>query len=239
MELGPTPTASGWFGRGASGSNAPAKYAELNAHYLSRPARKQKEYMDPKKSIHEVGSDFIIWYGRYLSDYSDQGSKDPATTRCVLETDAGFTRADIAQADPNQSNTKRKEKKFFCLHFAHGVCVKGSECPYFHRIPTPEDEARIDELVDCFGRSRHSKHKDDMNGVGSFMKPCRTLYVGNLQKSKYHVAKDLEDAIKRHFSEWGELENCNVIHRLSIAFPRYRYRTSAGKRYDKVYWIVC
>ena len=67
-----------------------------------------------------------------------------------------------------------------------------------------------------------------MNGVGSFMNPSRTLFVGNLTRSKY-VPKTLEEAMWKHFSEWGEVENINVIHRLSIAFPRYRLRTSAGQ----------
>ena len=67
-----------------------------------------------------------------------------------------------------------------------------------------------------------------MNGVGSFMNPSRTLFVGNLTRSKYISPKALEDAVWKHFSEWGEVENVNVVHRLSIAFPRFRLRTSAG-----------
>ena len=99
---------------------------------------------------------------------------------------------------------------------------------FFHRVPLPADDANTDELYDCFGRQRHNKHRDDMSGVGSFMKPCRTLFVGGLVKHKYSTPKALEDAVWKHFAEWGELENVNVIHRLSIAFPRYRLRTSAG-----------
>lgn len=195
---------------------------------MSRPARKQKDFIDPKRSIHEVGTDYNIWYGKYLSDFSDHTvNKDPASDRCHLETDAGYTKADNIKA--TGSSSQKKDRRFFCLHFAHGVCAKGVDCPFYHRIPTPEDDAKCDELFDCFGRAKHNKHRDDMNGVGSFMKPCRTLYVGNLQKNKYDTPKALEDALWKHFSEWGEMENCNVIHRLSIAFPRYRFRTSAGK----------
>mmetsp|Transcript_17692 Transcript_17692/g.15963 ORF Transcript_17692/g.15963 Transcript_17692/m.15963 type:complete len:506 (+) Transcript_17692:488-2005(+) len=229
IELGPTPMATGWFGRGAAGSNAVKHFAELNRKFLSRPARKQKEFIDSRKSIQENGSDFNIWYGRYLDDYNDQGvNKEPAPDRCNLEKDAGYTRADaIELSNTGKSTNKRKDRRFFCLHFARGMCAKGSDCIFYHRIPTQEDDAKCDELFDCFGRSRHSKHRDDMNGVGSFMKPCRTLYVGNLLKSKYETSKALDDALWKHFSEWGELENCNVVHRLSIAFPRYRFRTSA------------
>lgn len=32
--------------------------------------------------------------------------------------------------------------------------------------------------VDLFGREKHSDYKEDMSGVGSFMRVNRTLYVG-------------------------------------------------------------
>jgi hypothetical protein len=227
-ELGPAPLASGWFGRGKAGSNASQMYADLNRQFLSRPARKQKEYVDPKKYTLQGAEEFNIWYGRFIGDLADKMDKEPASDRCKLETDAGYTKADLIPADGN-----RKTKKFFCLHFARGMCAKGSECTFFHRVPLPEDDSKIDELFDCFGRQRHSKHKDDMSGTGSFMKPCRTLFVGNLLKTKYDSPQALEDALWRHFGEWGELESLNVIHRLSIAFPRYRVRTSAGKYFWK------
>ena len=211
----------GWFGRGQAGSKAYQTYAENNRLYLSRPARKQREFVDPKKYHLEGANEYNIWYGKFMGEYNNKADREPADARCVVSTDAGFTRADLMNSD-------RKHARYFCVHFAHGQCAKGSECLYYHRIPLPEDDVKCDELMDCFGRQRHSKHRDDMNGVGSFMKPCRTLFVGNLLKSKYDTPKALEDAVWKHFSEWGELESCNVIHRLSIAFPRYRLRTSAG-----------
>lgn len=61
------------------------------------------------------------------------------------------------------------------------------------------------------------------------MNPCRTLFVGNLLKNKYESPKALEETLWKQFGEWGELESLNVIWRLSIAFPRYRLRTSAGR----------
>ena len=159
-----------------------------------------------------------------MGDYNDNAAnKDPATDRCKLETDAGYTAADNRGA-----TAARKDRRFFCMHFARGMCAKGSDCIFYHRIPTQDDDAKCDELFDCFGRSRHNKHRDDMNGVGSFAKPCRTLYVGNIIKQNYATPKDLEDVLLKHFSEWGEIENLNVIHRLGIAFPRFRFRTSAG-----------
>ena len=39
LEMGPTPHASGWFGRGAAGSTAAAGYERNNEEYLNRSAR--------------------------------------------------------------------------------------------------------------------------------------------------------------------------------------------------------
>jgi len=224
-ELGAAPVATGWFGRGKAGSTAALVYSDLNDKYLTRPAKKQKDFVDPNKYHTEGAQDYNIWYGRYMGDRDDQKHKEPATDRCCLVKEAGFTKADSISMAGKQSS-QRKDRRFFCLHFAHGMCAKGAECLYYHRVPLPKDDANTDELYDCFGRQRHSKHRDDMGGTGSFMKPCRTLFVGNLNKHKYSSNKALEDAVWKHFSEWGELENVNVIHRLSIAFPRYRLRTS-------------
>lgn len=213
----------GWFGRGQAGSNAAQLYIEQNKKYLQRPARKQKEFLDPKKFHTEGANEYNIWYGRFMSDMNDRMDRESASDRCVLSKDAGYTKADATNPG------KKQQQGVFCIHFAHGMCAKGSDCSFYHRTPLPEDDRRCGELYDCFGRSRHGKHKDDMSGVGSFMKPCRTLFVGNLLKSKYDSPGSLEQALWKHFGEWGELESVNVIHRLSIAFPRYRLRTSAGK----------
>lgn len=231
-ELGQAPAATGWFGRGQAG--AAQIYMELNKTFLSRAARKQKDFVDPNKFHLEGAQEYNIWYGRFIGDdFDNNRSRDPAADRCVVTKDAGWTRADGVDPKTGQvlaggAKKRSDTRRFFCLHFARGMCAKGADCLYYHRIPLPDDDARCDELYDCFGRARHNKHREDMNGTGSFMKPCRTLFVGGLVKQKYNSPKELEDACWKHFAEWGELENVNVIHRLSIAFPRYRLRTSAG-----------
>lgn len=220
-ELGPAPHATGWFGRGKSGTLATQYYVERNATILQRPARKQKDFIDPKKYHLEGANEFNIWYGRYIGDHWDSGAgKEKATDRCKFDTDAGATRAD---SGTNSKITRRS----FCIHFAHGACAKGKDCEFYHRTPTLEDDSKCDELVDCFGRARHNKHRDDMTGVGSFLRPCRTLFVGGIQKHKYDTPQMLEECLWKHFGEWGEVEHINVIYRLSIAFVRYRVRTSA------------
>ena len=53
LEMGPTPHASGWFGRGAAGSKAADGYEANNAAYLKRPARKQVDYIASKNTVLE------------------------------------------------------------------------------------------------------------------------------------------------------------------------------------------
>ncbi len=89
-ELGPAPHATGsqyffhewqcvilflgWFGRGKAGSNAALLFAQRNMNYLSRPARKQKEFIDPKKYHLEGANEYNIWYNRYLGEEWDQSN---------------------------------------------------------------------------------------------------------------------------------------------------------------------
>merc|ERR1712139_647846 len=74
------------------------------------------------------------------------------------------------------------------------------------------------------GRERHRAHRDDMGGVGSFESNSRTLYIGGLRKQE---GVDMKPIVQKHFAQFGEIENVNVIYRLSIAFVRYRLRCSA------------
>ena len=103
------------------------------------------------------------------------------------------------------------------------------------RIPVPSDMAKIDLTHDCFGRTRFGTQRDDMGGgmiklfvfmglVGSMNHDCRTIYVAGLERKD---GQNLEEILNKHFSEFGEVEQINVIYRLSIAFVRYRMRCSA------------
>jgi len=70
----------------------------------------------------------------------------------------------------------------------------------WHRIPTEFDE--VEATIDCFGRDKYLEYKKDMGGVGSFNFDNRTLYVGRVT-----VSDDMEDIVRRHFSEWGPIES--------------------------------
>jgi hypothetical protein len=218
-EMGAAPHSTGWFGRGRVGTNEGDRYEALNAKFLTRPARKQLDAMPTANSQLEGAYEYNIWYDKYVGDHwNDSRGKEPAATRCVLELDAGKTKADAVS----------KANRYFCVHFARGMCARGAECSYYHRLPSAADEARIGMMHDCFGRERHATDRDDMAGVGNFTRNSRTLYVGGLKStSGREAAKEQEDALMKQFGEWGEVENINVIHRKSICFVRYRHRTSA------------
>ena len=133
---------------------------------------------------------YNIWYHRYSGTDKDPRARVKAKTRCCLKTDAGYTRA------KDGANT------YFCLYFARGSCTKGWECTYLHRVPLPEKD-RISNAYDCFGRERHGDHRDDMDGVGTFNKDCRTIYVNGI--SAY--CQDMEKTIRKHFGDWGAIDN--------------------------------
>ena len=58
-----------------------------------------------------------------------------------METDAGFTKANIYDPSGN--------KHYYCIYFARGCCHLGSECGYLHVIPTDKDEKRSVNIL-CY-----------------------------------------------------------------------------------------
>jgi hypothetical protein len=158
-----------------------------------RPARPQ---VDPSTMKSEpppqTGTIFNIWYNKWSGgDREDKYlSKTAAAGRCNVAKDSGYTRADKVPGS------------YFCLFFARGICPKGQECEYLHRLPGIHD--MFNPNVDVFGRDKHSDYRDDMGGVGSFMRQNRTIYVGRI-----HVTDDIEEIVARHFAEWGQIERSN------------------------------
>ena len=76
--------------------------------------------------------------------------------------------------------------------------------------------------VDCFGRDKHADYRDDMGGVGSFMRQNLTIYVGRI-----HVTDDIEETVARHFSEWGEIERIRILNSRGVAFVTYMNEVNA------------
>ena len=159
-----------------------------------RPARPQ---VDPSTITSEpppqTGTIFNIWYNKWSGgDREDKYlSQTAAKGRCNVKNDTGYTKADKVPGS------------YFCLFFARGICPKGVECEYLHRLPGPYD--LFNPNVDVFGRDKHSDYRDDMGGTGSFMRQNRTIYVGRI-----HVSDDIEEVVARHFAEWGQVERSKL-----------------------------
>lgn len=151
-----------------------------------------------------------IWYNKWSGGdrESSAASQTAAKGRCNVAKDSGYTLAD------NVSGS------YFCLFFARGLCPKGSDCPYLHRLPTVTDI--FNPNVDCFGRDKFSDYRDDMGGVGSFLRPNRTIYIGRI-----HVSDDIEEVVARHFAEWGQIERTRVLNTRGVAFVTYTNEANA------------
>ncbi|KAL9000044.1 MAG: hypothetical protein Q9169_001289 [Polycauliona sp. 2 TL-2023] len=170
-----------------------------------RPARPQVEAGTFKSEPPpQTGTIFNIWYNKWSGgDREDKYlSKTAAPSRCDVARDSGYTRGDKIVGS------------YFCLFFARGLCPKGQECEYLHRLPGIHD--LFNPNVDCFGRDKYSDYRDDMGGVGSFMRQNRTLYVGRI-----HVTDDIEEIVARHFAEWGQVERTRVLTARGVAFVTY------------------
>ncbi|KAF2218504.1 hypothetical protein BDZ85DRAFT_270233 [Elsinoe ampelina] len=192
---------------------APVKKTKKIIRKKRRPARPQ---VDPATFKTEpppqTGTIFNIWYNKWSGGDREDAflSKTQAKGRCNVALDSGYTRADKIPG------------AYFCLFFARGLCPKGQDCEYLHRLPNSRigKEGGLGDIfpsnVDCFGRDKFSDYRDDMGGVGSFMRINRTLYVGRI-----HVTDDIEEVVARHFQEWGQVERIRVLPARGVAFVTY------------------
>ena len=176
-----------------------------------RPARPQVDSSTLKSEPPpQTGTIFNIWYNKWSGGDREDAylSKTAAPSRCSISKDSGYTRAD------------KTPGSYFCLFFARGICPKGHECQYLHRLPTIFDV--FNPNIDSFGRDKHSDYRDDMGGVGSFLRQNRTLYVGRI-----HVTDDIEEVVARHFAEWGQVERIRVLTSRGVAFITYSNEANA------------
>lgn len=175
---------------GEVGEGPPTKKIKKIIRRKRRPARVQIDPSElPSGPPPQTGTIFNIWYNKWSGgDREDKYlSKTKARGRCNIKEDSGYTKADGVSGS------------YFCLFFARGTCPRGQDCEYLHRLPTVMDI--FNPTVDCFGRDKFSDYRDDMGGVGSFRRQNRTIYVGRIT-----VSDDVEEVVRRHFAEWGEIE---------------------------------
>lgn len=186
-------------------TNAEGKRVKKIIRRKRRPARVQIDLATFKKEeAPPTGTTFNIWYNKWSGGDKEDSylSQTKAQGRCSIARDSGYTQAD------------KTPGAYFCLHFAKGMCGKGVDCEYLHRLPAVTDI--FPSNVDCFGRDKHSDYRDDMGGVGSFQRQNRTLYIGRI-----FVTDNIEEIVARHFQEWGQIERTRVLTGRGVGFVTY------------------
>ncbi|KAF1836906.1 RNA binding protein [Decorospora gaudefroyi] len=192
-------------------TNAEGKKVKKIIRRKRRPARPQVDPATIKpQEVAQTGNIYNVWYNKWSGgDREDKYlSKTKAQGRCNIAKDSGYTKAD------------KTPGSYFCLFFARGVCPKGVDCEYLHRLPSVTD--LFPSNVDCFGRDKHADYRDDMGGVGTFSRQNRTLYIGRI-----HPTDDIEEVVSRHMQEWGEIERTRVLTARGVAFVTYMNEANA------------
>jgi hypothetical protein len=179
----------------------------MGGEELSGPARLQ---VDPETIADDdkpaqSGTVFNIWYLKWSGGDSSTTRYIKSRFKVDIQRDSGYTKAN---------------KPPICLFFARGCCYRGKKCHYLHRLPSQTDYFLPTQ--DCFGRDKTSDYKDDMNGVGSFNKYNRTLYIGGL-----HINDSIDATINQAFSQFGDIEKIKILHGKSCCFLTYRFEFQA------------
>ncbi|KAJ3150703.1 Pre-mRNA-splicing factor [Geranomyces michiganensis] len=182
---------------------------------MTKPARRQISGPARATVNVEQGGSFNIWYNRWQGEGRRHKALEKAERRCNMRKDSGYTKA--------------QPGSIFCIHFSRGCCSRGDQCQYWHRPPIAAD--REDQTHDCFGRERFREDREDMGGIGSFERDNRTLYVGNIKAP----ITEMEEVVRRHFGDWGEIEHLNILHHKNVAFVRYVRRYNAEFAREAMY----
>ena len=159
-----------------------------------------------------------IWDGRrqreHRPDRGGRGTKIKTEYRCHPSLDSGWTRGERAGCS------------YHCIYFARGICHHGSDCNYLHRVPTVDDESRHrrEPQYDIFGRDRLDE-EGRTKGAGSISRDSTTLYI-YLGGAATQPQELLQKTLHENFSEWGLIDEVNVIQSKGIAFVRYVFRSS-------------
>lgn len=179
----------------------------MDGKELSRPARLQ---VDPETIVDDdkpaqSGTIFNVWYLKWSGGDSSTTKYIKSKFKVDIRRDSGYTKA---------------TKPPVCLFFARGCCYQGKKCQYLHRLPLETDYFLPTQ--DCFGRDKTSEYRDDMDGVGSFNKYNRTLYIGGL-----HINDKIDSAINKAFQQFGDIEKIKTLHGKSCCFLTYKFEFQA------------
>ena len=67
---------------------------------------------------------------------------------------------------------------------------------------------RVDTMKDIFGRSRHSYHRDDYAGLGTFQNEGRILFIQDIKipTQTPEPVEHTKTMLHNHFTLWGQVE---------------------------------
>ena len=175
--------------------------------WRDKPARIQVKEKDLPSTIpQQNGLSFNVWYNKWSQGGSGNGGDrfvNPFKLEPTLHS--GLTLGD------------KEGSRVFCLYFAKGMCCLGKKCHYLHHVPDEEDNLKLkgNDVLDCFGREKFSSYRDDMGGVGSFLKLNRSLYVGGISgaiNNKTNLKpSQIESRIRFTFGKLGDVESVRYI----------------------------
>ena len=143
-------------------------------------------------------------------------------TRCVPHRDCGLTEASAEGC------------RLFCLDFARGKCPDGGACTHRHEVPRScddDDGEVLNRTYDIFGRKRalllsawerhHGKKEEGsldtclkalhVSGLRAPPKKRSELCGGARGSGGRSVAGDLDAAVRRAFSAFGEVIETRVV----------------------------
>ena len=68
-----------------------------------------------------------------------------------------------------------------------------------------------------------------MEGVGSFLRDCRALYISDIRfdRNSQESLEDIENEIRFFFSVWGQISSIRVLPKKYVGFVKFEYRGTA------------
>jgi len=192
---------------------------------MKRPARKQIKDMRNETAYIEGNYDYNIWYDKFLTDQRIEEERVTSMHKLDPIEDPGYTKAD-----------KFDKAGYFCTYFARGCCSEGVNCRFYHRVPQPSD-LRDDEIVkDWFGRTKHSKFKEDFTGIGTFSEDCKTLKITDIAiPDRSKPVRELLRIFYEAFAPWGDLVDIHLNVSKWVGFVKYSHRFYAEFAREAMY----
>jgi len=174
-----------------------------------------------------------------LSDINREWAADQAERQLAsgqIQFSRVEQRAALSKLARNAPYYKRNEAHV-CSFFLKGTCTRGTECPYRHETPNPDEhdpELASQNIKDRYQGTNDPVAKKMMNRLNtSGLAPpsdpnIKTLYVGNLSPEIN------EEDIKGALYAYGEITEVKLAGKGTFAFVTFSTREGAENAIQKV-----